>query len=322
MRSLFALFSLLLLTACQQADPPTGSWEVAVQGLYSGALSSDGQYAIVGSINHGGSLWSTRDKERLFNWNHQSAEYTGLVAAAFSPEGRYAATAGQRTIVLWQVSTGEPVWFWTAPGDVLDIDLTPNGDYALLGLDNHTAVVFDIKNGGIKRTFNHDGKVRTVALSADGRFALTGSDDRSARLWDLQTGQQLYRWDQDNQLITTALSANGRYAFTAAQAGQAVIWDTTTGAQLAVMPIKKGNYIAGASYTAARFSADASQLLTGTNSQLIQLWSVTDTSQPLRTWQATKKSQWKPTSTTVIDVAFANASYYALASNGLAHLLK
>jgi len=321
MRYLLLLFCLVT-AGCNSYDQPATSWEVAVQGLYTGSISNDGQHAVVGSINHGGSLWDINQQARLFNWNHRSGEQTSLTTSAFSPDARYAATADQRTIVLWNVSTGEPDWLWSAPGDVLSIALTPNGDYALLGLDNHTAVLFDIKQGGIKRTFTHDDKVRTVALDAEGHYALTGSDDRTARLWDLQTGAEIYSWPYDNQLITVALSADGRYAFAAAQASNAMIYDTQTGQSIAEMPIKKGPYIASASYTTARFSADNQQLLTGTNSQLVQLWSLTDLQLPRRTWQITKRSPWRPTSATVIALAFNTSGYVALGSNGLAHKLR
>lgn len=310
----------LALTGCDDANKPAKSWENAVQGLYSATLSGNGQYGIVGSVNHGGSLWEMRSKERLFNWNHTKGEYTGIVAAAISPENNYAATASQRTIVLWEVASGQPVWFWTAPGDILSMALTPNGDYALLGLANHTAVLFDIKNGGVKRTFHHNGKVRSVSLSDDAKLALSGSDDRTAKLWELQSGQLLHTWQHENQLVLTRLSSSGKYAFTAAQADKAVVWDTGSGKQVKEMPIKKGPYIASSAYTAATFSTDETQLLTGTNSQLVQLWN-TKSGQETKRWKVTKKDTWKPTSATVLAVSFSDNAgrYYAIASNGMSH---
>ncbi len=313
---------LVAISGCDNSTPPSASWESAVQGLYSAAISPDSQYAAIGSIRHGGSLWGLGERDRRYNWNHTEGEYTGLIAMAFSPEGTYAATASHRTIVLWETGTGEPVWYWTAPGDVLSIALTPQADYALLGLANHTAVLFDIKNGGVQRVFNHNGKVRSVSMSADARLILTGSDDRTAKLWDLQSGALLHSWKHGNRLITTALSDTGRYAFTAAQADKASLWDTETGRQIKEMPVKKGSYIAGASYTCARFSASESQLLTGTNSQLVQLWEIQSGLEQKR-WKITKKYRWKPSAATVLALGFGQTgNYYAIGSNGLSHELK
>lgn len=312
----------VVISGCDNTTPPSASWEVAIQGLYSAAISRDSQYTAIGSIQHGGSLWDLEQRERLYDWNHTKGEYTGLVAVAFSPEGAYAATASHRTITLWETSTGKPVWYWSAPGDVLSMALTPQADFALLGLADHTAVLFDIKNGGLKRVFNHNGKVRNVSMSADARLILTGSDDRTAKLWDLQSGALLHSWPHGNQMITTALSDSGKYAFTAAQADKASIWDTETGQPIKEMPVKKGSYIAGAAYTAARFSPSETQLLTGTNSQLVQLWDIQSGLEEKR-WKITKRHRWKPSSATVLAVGFdQNGRYYAIGSNGLSHELK
>ncbi|MEH6357936.1 MAG: PQQ-binding-like beta-propeller repeat protein [Pseudomonadales bacterium] len=312
----------LSLAACDKAEPPTEQWESAVQGLYSAVLSNDGKYGIVGSIQHGGSLWDMKRKERLFNWNHAKGDYTLFTSTAFSPDSQYAATASERTIVLWETTTGAPVWFWTAPGKILSMALTPNGDYAVLGLANHTAVLFDIKNGGIKRTFTHQGEVRSVSLSGNGKLLVTGSDDETAKLWDIQSGEQLHSWQHGNQLITTAVSANGTYVFTAAQADKAVIWNAKSGKEVRTLPIKTGSYIVGAAYSAARFSEDEKQLMTGTNSQLVQLWDIKSGAQ-LKRWRISKKDKWKPTSATVLAVAFSGkGKYLAIGSNGLSYKLQ
>jgi len=322
LKTLMVLLLGLTLAACDKAEKPTERWETAVQGLYTAALSNDGKYGIVGSIQHGASLWDMKRKERLFNWNHAKGQYTLLSSAAFSPDGHFAATASDRTIVLWETATGAPVWFWTSPGDILSMALTPNGDYAALGLDNHTAVLFDIKNGGVKRTFNHNGKVRSVSLSDDGTLLLTGSDDETAKLWNLQSGKELQRWQHNNQLITTALSSSGKYAFTAAQADKAIIWNAQSGQKVQTLPIKTGSYIVGAAYTAARFSEDGNKLMTGTNSQLVQLWDI-KTGGQLKRWKITKKDKWKPSSATVLSAAFTTGGkYVAIGSNGLSYKLQ
>ena len=124
-------------------------------------------------------------------------------------------------------------------------------------------------------------------------------------------------------MITTALSANGKYAFAAAQADKATIWDTKSGQAIQTLPIKKGSYIVGAAYTAARFSEDESQLLTGTNSQLVQLWNST-TGEQLKRWKISKKEQWKPSSVSVLALGFSGTGrdYLAIGSNGLSYRLQ
>ncbi|MDG1938894.1 MAG: hypothetical protein P8I62_08655, partial [Pseudomonadales bacterium] len=60
LRFLLLLLSIPIgLIACSGGSAPESSSEYAIQGLYSASLSADGAQAIVGSINHGSSLWRT-----------------------------------------------------------------------------------------------------------------------------------------------------------------------------------------------------------------------------------------------------------------------
>ena len=124
-------------------------------------------------------MWRTSDAERLFNWNHNSEEPTTIVATDFSDDGLWSLTSNPHTMVLWNVTSGKGERYWTAPAEVLDVELNARASLALLGLADHTAVIFDIRRGGIRRVFNHGNRVRSVDFSADGRTIITGSEDYS-----------------------------------------------------------------------------------------------------------------------------------------------
>ena len=113
----------LFISACQKSSKPVQSMEVASVGLHSAALSEEGEYAIAGSIYHGGSLWRLSDNERLYNWNHTSEDPTTIVAADFSDDGRWGLSADPHTMVLWNTGTGQGSRYWTAPAEVLDAEL-------------------------------------------------------------------------------------------------------------------------------------------------------------------------------------------------------
>ncbi len=319
---LLVLAASVLLSGCGSADSPSDRYEYAVQGIYSGALSNDSRYALVGSIQHGASLWDLRQHERLYNWNHAEADLTNLVATAFSPQSDYAITVAQQDLVLWQLSDGKPVWFWSAPSGILDADLAVGGEWALLGLNNNTALYFDIQNGGLKHTLRHQGRVRSVAISRDGRWALTGSDDNLARLWDLESGEQLLSVEHGNGVNTVALSPNGQFAFSAGQLDKALIWRTGSGELHQTLTTDETFVPQRISYTAAKFSDNSDQLLTGTSSGLVQLWDVRDGVE-LRRWDMFKRDPFRPTSATLYGLSFgANGVYYALASNGFVNELR
>ncbi len=317
-RRLAALAACALLAGCDTTPGPESTYEVATRGLYAATLSASAQLGYIGSIHHGGSLWNLEKNERLYNWNHRENEFSNIVAAAFSNNEKYLASADPQTIALWETGTGANVSFWKAPGDILDIAITDNADFAILGLADHTAVVFDIKRGGILRTFIHNDKVGAVALAERTRTLLTGSDDFKARAWKISSGELLHTFEHENQVNVVAVSPDGRYGFTASQADRAVIWDLKSGKAVSELPIKKKPYTAGASYTAARFSSDGTQLLTGATNRLVQLWD-TASGKELKRWRGTKKERWKPTNPAVMAVAFGKTKgqALALASNGL-----
>lgn len=312
----------LLLSACSSGDDPDSWHAYTSQGTYSATLAPDSRYAIVGSIRHGGSLWDVRLNERLYDWNHQQGDYTNIVASDFSPDGRFAATASSQDIVLWNLDDGQPIWFWSAPAEILSLRLSPAGDFALLGLANHEAVYFDIKNGGLRQTLRHPARVRSVALDDSARFALTGADDYVARLWDLTRGERLHSVSFENTVDTVALSPDGRRAFSSATLDQAHIWDTASGEILHTLSGDESFRQRRISYISARFSDDGEQLLTGTASGMVQLWNVSN-GEELRRWRVHKRDAYGPTSTGVEAVSFgSDGRYYAIGANGLLNILR
>ncbi len=311
----FWLIILPVLTGCTSGTPPENQWEMAVQGAYSAALSQQGENLLIGSVHHGGSYWQVSPQERLFDWNHKAEEKTGLLAVGISDDGKYAATAEHRKIVLWNAQTGEAFWLWEAPANIQDLDLASDGSLALLGMDNYQAALFDIQNGGVKQRLLHEGIVQAVDMSADLKWAISGGDDSKVKIWNLESGKAAFEWELDNQIKVVAISDNGRMAFASSHRGQNIIWDTTTGKQISALPTISGYYLA------ARFNKSGDQLLTGNSSGQVQLWK-TGQAELINTWRATPRNPWIAQNTQVLDVAFTNSGYRAIGANGITYEFK
>lgn len=297
------------VTGCAR-PAPTGAYDLAAQGIYTAALSADSDLALVGSLNHGGSLWNTRDHARLFNWNHRDGEFSQLVAAEFSPDGTRAVTTDPRTLVVWDTATGASIAYWTTPAAALDVAISDDGR-VLMGLEDHSAVLFDAASGRHLHTLLHQGVVGAVALSADGRWALTGSDDETAVLWNTETGEAVHRLPQDNPVRMVALSREGRYAFTAAQGRDVAVYDGASGERIAHLSPRN------AGVTSAAFSSDERYLLVGYVNRAVELWDVT-TGQRVQRWNTGLRNPWHPTGTAVLAVGFSASPhrFYALAGDG------
>lgn len=311
------------LCACNTEIAPGASLELASQGAHSAALTTGGSKAMIGAVSQGGSLWDLNEKGRKFDWNHKQGELSAIGAVAFSPAAAYALSSDAQTLVLWDVASGAGLRYWATPDRVLDVALSPNGQFALLALENFTAVLFDVRRGGVKRVFGHDNRVRSVALSDDGMLALSGSDDYTAKLWDVQSGELLQRMQHADAVRLVAIAPQADLAFSVSKYDKAVIWKTQDGAVLGELPLHNFARQRGLTFTAAVFSQDSSQLLTGNSDRVVQLWD-TGTLRELRRWTVPKRKAWKPTSAAVLALAFGAApnEYHVVASNGFAHRLR
>lgn len=311
---------IFLMIGCTQKEEKF--WELAIVGNTASALSPDGQLAMIGSINHGGSLWRLPAYERRFNWNHQEGVFSYLVAATFSGNNELAATADNlQTLVLWSSLTGEPQAFWRAPGDVSSIALSSDGNNALLGLLDNRAILFNIKNGGVERTYLHADRVNAVAMSGDGVMVLSGSDDYTAKLWDTATGKLLHNWDMGNKVVAVSLSVNHRFAFIAAANSIAQVRDTKTGNLVYDVNPHAEWMGRGPTLVSAIFSDNEQKLLTGTTNREIKLHDLQQ-KKVIKHWQVSRRQAWKPTGVAIQALAFGQDQFYAIGSNGLMYVLR
>ncbi len=292
------------------SEPVDEARELAAQGVYTGALSADASYTLVGSLNHGASLWRNADHERLYNWSHDSGDATDLVAAAFSADGRRAVTTDPRTLVVWDTTSGSALAYWTTPAAVLAVALPADGTRVLMGLADHSAVLFDADAGNHLHTMLHDGTVGTVSVSRDGSRGLTGSDDETAVVWDLSSGEPVASFRHENPVRVVALSADGTHAFSAAANRQVVLWDATTGTVLHRLAEKNRGI------TTARFGDDGRRLLIGYVNRRVELWD-TASGALLKHWETPARNPWHPTGAAILAVGFGPGSQVlALAGDG------
>lgn len=309
------VMTALMLSACFSGESPTQQWTMAQKGAYSAKLSKDGSHLLIGSIHHGGSYWQIDPLERLYNWNHESGKLTGIIASAISDNGLFASTSDHRKIVLWNTKTGEAFWLWESPADIRSMDLSNDGQFALLGLESYEAVLFDIKNGGIKSRLPHEGIVQTVDMTADRKVGISGGDDSLVQVWNLQSGSLLHRWQLKNQIKVVAISEGGELGFAASHRGECKIWDIRQGKEIANLTSSSGYFIS------ARFNQDGSQLLTGSSGGQVTLWDV-KTATALTRWKLSPKDQWVSKNTMVLDVAFSGEHFRAVGANGVTYQLE
>ncbi|UZJ43969.1 hypothetical protein OOT55_15095 [Marinimicrobium sp. C6131] len=309
----------MVLTGCDRPAEPLDSLEVASRSVQSGALSRDGAWAVVGSGYQGGSLWALDSDERRYDWNHKADSVTLITSASFSPEGNYALTTDERTLVLWNRQSGQAEQYWSSPSEILASELGPEGERALLGLADHRASLYNVRRGGIIRNLHHSDRVSTVALSVDGARALTGSDAGTSTLWDLETGDAIAHQQHESPVQYVTMSPDGRRMLSAARYERPRLWNSE-GDLVWELPLPKERVKRGTQVTVARFSDDGDWLLTGQPSGRVDLWDLQSRA-VVYSWQLPKRKAFHPTAVAVIDLAFTNNPdvYRALSSDGFVH---
>ncbi|MDY6828996.1 MAG: hypothetical protein SV583_06430 [Pseudomonadota bacterium] len=295
-----AILSLLalLLQGCGGQGPDT-TWEVAHRGVHAATISPGCQYLVVGSIEHGASLWRVQDQERLYNWNHVAGDFSTVTTTAVSADGGYALTVEGASLVLWRTDSGQPQGFWTAPADITSAALTPDGMFALLGLTNQSAVLFNVQQGGVRHTWAHGSRVTSVDLSANGRLAVTGTEDGDIHLWNTQGGDEVRVYSLPAAIDLVRLSPDAGLSFATAAYAGAFAWNNQDTSQVFELPLPRYARLLGRRFTSAQFVDGGKAILLGDGQGRLQTWSLAD-GKRTGEWQADPRNPWNPQRGTTI----------------------
>ncbi len=153
-----------------------------------------------------------------------------------------------------------------AQGPATSLDISPDGQTALVGLADGTIVLWDWQAATeIRRLTGHTGKVNDVAFGPDGQSALSGGDDALVMQWDLNTGQPRQRLaGHTGAVLVVDYSSDGRRAVSGgyggdsfANPGELFAWDLTTGQAIR----RFEGHTAGV--VTARFALDDTAILAG-----------------------------------------------------------
>ncbi|MDK1314294.1 WD40 repeat domain-containing protein [Pseudoalteromonas ardens] len=274
--------------------------EHAARGAFAAAISHDGRYSLVSSIEHGVVLWDNTTHGLKYQWS-QSQQADELVhSLAIAHDNSSAVTAANDRFAIWRLSDGQNIGYYQIEqGTIRDIAISNAGRYVLYGRSDNVVVHLDLESGRRIEFLGHQEKINSIALSPNGHFALTGANDYSAYFWDTRTGQVIHRFNHPSRVTKVALDPQGRYAFTADSMKKASIWQLTSGEIKAQL-----QYIARQKiFSAVRFNQDGQFIATGSPNRQLTLWQV-DSGEKLATWRVKPREGSRPKSAVVFDVAF------------------
>jgi WD40 repeat protein len=221
---------------------------------------------------------------------------SNVLAVAFSPDGNKVASGSKdKTIKLWNVSTGKPLQTLSAHRDkVQSVAFSPDGAILASGSEDNTIKLWDIETGKLIRTLKGDDdrlsslsidkKMFSVAFSPYGHMLASGNWDKSITLWDVDTGKVLHFikgrtkrfWGliddhgqgHEDSVNSVAFSPDGNTLASGGFDNAIKLWDVNSGKLLTSV---KGHSNFVLSVT---FSPDGNMLASSSYDKSIKLWEV------------------------------------------------
>ncbi len=147
-------------------------------------------------------------------------------AAAFSPDGRYAAT-GAEDVVLWDAVTGTRLVRFEHSAIVWSVAFSPDGRWLVSAHGDGSILLWSVEERERVANFNeHGGAVRNVAFSNNGRWVASASEDQSIILWDLQRGEKAAVLNGHTTRVTAvAFGPDDSWLASCDQDGVIIFWD-------------------------------------------------------------------------------------------------
>lgn len=167
------------------------------------AFSNDGTKVISGGFD-GAVIWWNAITGKEIRRLEGDTKY--VHAIAMHPTAKVAAVAADRSVVLWDFSTGEVVKKWEAhDGAVTAVRFAEGGSLLLTGGDDAKVKLWNPTDGKpLVELKGHAGGIRDVTAKPGGRWVLSASADGTVKLWDAAATKDVATFKKHGKAVVAA----------------------------------------------------------------------------------------------------------------------
>lgn len=179
-------------------------------------------------------LTNLQNRPRLATY--LNAHTDGVRGVAYSPDGRFLASAGRdNLVILWDTATNKPIGNPLAghTSRVNAVAFSPDNQILASASDDGTVRLWDVNTGqAIGEPFSeHADAVRALAFSPDGQQIASGSDDGSILLWNPTNGDLIGEplIGHEGIIYALAFSQDGELLASGGEDNTVRLWNAQTG---------------------------------------------------------------------------------------------
>ncbi len=158
---------------------------------------------------------STKDKLKISNspiWDFKTND-SPQITLAISSDGNYIVVGGDNIneIYLFNRSSSIPIWSYKLNGITMDLAISSDGKYFVIGSNDNKIYFFDRSNPSPLWTFTTNEVVMSVAISSDGNYIVAGGRDYRIYLFNRNSSTPIWSYTANADLYSVAISSDGKY---------------------------------------------------------------------------------------------------------------